>query len=263
MTLVLPPGVIRPQASLMHRAMLFAIHAHNNAPDPAHRVRKNAAQDPYFVHPIEVATLVAMSGGSEEEIAAAYLHDTVEDTDTTIEQITELFGTEVALIVDGLTDPPEFKSLPTPVRKSRQAVRLLTKSASVKRVKVADANSNVGSLISDPPVTWTHQKCVESLAGAVLMVVIDRLDHPTFVRLMEREEPRIPRVIAISDYPRLSAHDLLERIHEIVDLVPLRPRPLKHHLQFLEKDRVHAQKNARRSAQVLRQQRRHFRQHRG
>ena len=106
------------QLGLVERARIFAICRH------AGQFREHKAHQPFIIHPKEVAELVRDSGGNEKEIAAAWLHDTVEDTETTLAEIEEFFGPELREIVDGLTDPPEFKGLPLLVRKARQAERV-------------------------------------------------------------------------------------------------------------------------------------------
>ncbi|MBI2041785.1 MAG: bifunctional (p)ppGpp synthetase/guanosine-3',5'-bis(diphosphate) 3'-pyrophosphohydrolase [Candidatus Nealsonbacteria bacterium] len=123
---------------------------------------------PFIIHPQEVAKIVSDSGGSDEEIATAWLHDLVEDTSTTLAEIEKLFGSEVAKIVDGVTDPPDFKGLPLLIRKARQAERVRSESASIKRVKLADQIVNVRSL-ADPPVSWSKQKCLDYIEGARLV----------------------------------------------------------------------------------------------
>jgi len=119
---------------------------------------------------IAAASLVVASGGSEEEIAAAWLHDVVEDTSRSLEDIRDNFGEEVASIVHGLTDPPEFNGMHTFERKAAQARRVSDESDSVKRVKIADQISNVRSVAVDPPVKWDSKKCLDYANGAELVV---------------------------------------------------------------------------------------------
>jgi (p)ppGpp synthase/HD superfamily hydrolase len=145
---------------LITSAREFAAKAH------AGIYRPNRARPPYTVHLQEVAELVEKSGGSEAEIAAGWLHDTVEDTDTTLEVIRRLFGEEVAVIVEGMTDPREIGTYPTLQRKLAQAERLKTKSDRVKRVKLADATSNVGAVAIDPPVKWDRQRTLDYIIGS-------------------------------------------------------------------------------------------------
>jgi (p)ppGpp synthase/HD superfamily hydrolase len=113
--------------------------------------RPSRSREPKINHIEEVARLVAKSGGSQEEVIAAWLHDIVEDTDTTIPEIQELFGNDIAELVDSLTDPPAFSALPLDLRKFQQAQRLLLKDDRVKRIKLSDQISNVRSVINDPP----------------------------------------------------------------------------------------------------------------
>ena len=77
---------------LIHRAIEFATVRHNGQ-------KRKGTVIPYIVHPIEVMQILTAEGCSDEMIAAGILHDTVEDTDTTIEEITEYFGENVARIV--------------------------------------------------------------------------------------------------------------------------------------------------------------------
>lgn len=151
-------------SQLVNSARDFALEAHKGL------IRPNKAQEPYSTHLEEVAGLVEQSGGSEEEVAAAWLHDTVEDTGTTLDTIRERFGDLVATIVDGLTDKPDLTGMPTLERKRLQAERVREKSHSVKRVKIADQTSNLRSVAVDPPVKWDEQKCKDYIAGAKLIV---------------------------------------------------------------------------------------------
>ncbi|HEX5497742.1 MAG TPA: HD domain-containing protein, partial [Thermomicrobiales bacterium] len=80
---------------LVDRAVDYAIQAH------AGSVRKSG--EPYVVHPIEAATILARMQLDPETVAAGLLHDAVEDTTCTLEQIEAEFGRRVALLVDGVT----------------------------------------------------------------------------------------------------------------------------------------------------------------
>ncbi len=146
--------------SFVDRAKRFALRAHEGL------FRENAAREPYSVHIEEVADLVMKAGGNPEEVAAAWLHDVVEDTGITLDQLRTEFGEVVAEIVHGLTDPPEFEGMPTLDRKMLQAKRVATESDSVKLVKIADQTSNTRSVAVDPPVGWNPEKCVLYVEGA-------------------------------------------------------------------------------------------------
>lgn len=147
-------------SELIEQAKAFALNAHKG------QTRLNKDKTPLATHLEEVVSLVEWSGGSEVEIAAAWLHDVVEDTKKTIVDIYENFGGEVVSIVHGLTDPPEFNGMHTLERKTAQARRVAGESDSVKRVKLADQISNVRSVAVDPPVHWDAQKCLDYTEGA-------------------------------------------------------------------------------------------------
>ena len=146
--------------SCINAAREYAIEKH------AGLFRPNGGRQPYYVHVLEVGRLVMESGGSPEEIAAGFLHDTREDTGATDADIRVRFGDLVADLVDGLTDPPEFAGMPTLERKTLQAERVLGKSDSVKRCKLADTVSNLCSVVIDPPIGWTPQKYKDYVEGA-------------------------------------------------------------------------------------------------
>ena len=119
------------------KAKEFASHAHKD------HVRNDEAKTPYVYHLAEVADLVKESGGTDKEISAAWLHDAVEDTATTIEDVREEFGDEIGDMVQGLTDLPEWLQLSLHERKTKQSERVANESSSVRRVKLADQTSNV------------------------------------------------------------------------------------------------------------------------
>lgn len=121
---------------------------------------------PQILHLQEVADLVWASGGSDIEIAAAWLHDVVEDTPVTLDTIAKEFGNELAELVEGMTDPIEIGRLTLPERKKYQARRIGSENASVRRMKIADQISNVRSLI-DPTIEMTMDEYAEYVEGAM------------------------------------------------------------------------------------------------
>ncbi len=136
---------------LLMRAADFAARKH-----VAQR-RKNLTKDPYINHPIEVAAILARlaaSNGSinENVIAAALLHDTLEDTDTTLEELIDTFGPIVATYVKECSDD---KSLDKVARKRLQIVHARTVSPQAALIKMADKLSNIKSLKTDPPAGWS------------------------------------------------------------------------------------------------------------
>ncbi len=126
----------------------------------------NASRSPAINHIAEVAQWVEQNGGTEEMIAAAWLHDIVEDTDVTLEQVAEWFGPKIAELVDGLTDPPHFEAMPLEQRKKMQAERLHTKNDHIKIIKICDQLSNVLRVTNDPPIDWSDTIKLQYIRGA-------------------------------------------------------------------------------------------------
>jgi len=104
--------------------------------------KRKYSGDDYIVHPQRVAAIVEKHGGTDEMVAAAWLHDTVEDTDVTLGLITKMFGDEIASIVEGLTDI----SLPSDgnraTRKSIDRMHSASASTEAQFVKCADIIDN-------------------------------------------------------------------------------------------------------------------------
>ena len=131
--------------------------------------RKGSAGEPYINHPIAVADLIATIGRVSDSLtlAAALLHDTVEDTDATIEDIEREFGAEVRAIVAELTDD---KSLPSEERKRLQIVNAPNASRRAKIIKLADKSVNVADIASDPPPHWPVERRRAYVEWAILVV---------------------------------------------------------------------------------------------
>lgn len=127
---------------LVARARTFAIAAHG----AVGQVRKYTG-DPYHVHPAEVAHIVQRWGGTEEMVAAAWLHDTVEDTHVTIELIGQMFGAEVAELVGWLTDVSKPEDGNRAVRKAIDREHTAQAPAAAKIIKLADLISNTSSIV--------------------------------------------------------------------------------------------------------------------
>ncbi len=99
---------------------------------------------PYIVHPLRVSTLLIETGASDSLAIAGVLHDTVEDTDTTLDQIERLFGTDVRMLVDAVTEPN--RAAPWEERKSGTIDRLGTASQDMLLLACADKLDNVRSM---------------------------------------------------------------------------------------------------------------------
>lgn len=128
-------------SSLLDKAIIFAVHAHADS----ERKGKNL---PYIVHPLEAVSIVASITCDQEILAAAVLHDTVEDTATTIEQVRNEFGSRVAELVFYETGPDD-KSIPWRIRKQVQVDLLTAASRDCKMVAMGDKLSNMRAIASD------------------------------------------------------------------------------------------------------------------
>jgi (p)ppGpp synthase/HD superfamily hydrolase len=128
--------------NIVERARVFATAAHA----AVGQKRKYTGED-YIVHPTEVAGIVQAAGGTDAQIAAAYLHDVVEDTGVTIEQVAAEFGTEVAELVGWLTDASKPADGNRTVRKAIDRKHTAKAPAAAKTVKLADLISNTKSIV--------------------------------------------------------------------------------------------------------------------
>jgi guanosine-3',5'-bis(diphosphate) 3'-pyrophosphohydrolase len=135
---------------------------HFSAEKHRHQRRKDHAASPYINHPIEVATTLATVGGVSDvtTLVAAVLHDTIEDTDTTAEELEERFGREVRLLVEEMTDD---KRLPKVERKRRQVAHAREASHRAKLIKLADKICNVRDITHAPPAGWSAERRREYL----------------------------------------------------------------------------------------------------
>ncbi len=151
------------------------------------QVRKNKEQTPYISHPIGVTVNVMKIGHVRDAsvIIAALLHDTIEDTQTTYEEIESQFGKEVATYVDEVTDD---KSLAKDQRKRHQVVSAAKKSAGAAQIKLADKLYNLNDLSNNPPADWTRARIDQYYQWA--KSVVDRLPSAN-ERLKDAVEEKI------------------------------------------------------------------------
>ena len=131
---------------LLNRAYVYAMRAHGE--------QKRASGDPYISHPLEVAAILTELKLDDATIAAALLHDTIEDTDATRAEIDRLFGHEIGLLVEGLT---KLKRLELVSREAKQAENLrklllaIADDVRVLLIKLADRLHNMRTLAYQPP----------------------------------------------------------------------------------------------------------------
>ena len=138
------------------KAIAFAAGKHSG------QRRKDVAASPYINHPIAVATVLATEGEVSDEVIllAAALHDTVEDTETTFEELEEHFGLEVTDLVRELTDD---KLLGKMERKRLQIEHAAQSSDRAKQLKIADKICNIRDISVCPPADWSLERRAEYL----------------------------------------------------------------------------------------------------
>lgn len=132
-------------SALLDRAILFAVQAHRNT-------ERRGKGFPYIVHPLEAVAIVATITPDQELLAAAALHDTVEDTDVTVEQIRSEFGDRIADIVCAETDrllAAESEEQTWHARKEAAINRLKHASRDAKIVAMGDKLSNMRAIYRD------------------------------------------------------------------------------------------------------------------
>jgi len=139
--------------------------------------RKGAAAEPYVNHLTEVADLVAeaTAGADVDLVLAAVLHDTVEDTETSLAELERCFGDRVAALVAEVTDD---KSLPKAERKRLQIEHATHATPGAQIVKLADKTSNLRALLSSPPADWPAERKAEYVAWARRVVAGCRGANP-------------------------------------------------------------------------------------
>ena len=148
---------------LLLKAVAFAAEKHRN------QRRKDRDATPYINHPIALANVLKNEGGVDDVIvlAAAILHDTIEDTKTTAEELRAVFGEEITDIVLEVTDD---KSLPKAERKRLQIEHAAHASTKAKLVKLADKICNLRDIAASPPADWSLERKREYFEWAAEVV---------------------------------------------------------------------------------------------
>jgi guanosine-3',5'-bis(diphosphate) 3'-pyrophosphohydrolase len=145
-----PPRAASTPAALIG-ALSFAADKHRN------QRRKDKEASPYINHPIALARILAVEGGVDDAVVlcAAVLHDTVEDTETSYDELAAQFGREIAGVVLEVTDD---KALPKAERKALQVEHAPRLSRAAKLVKLADKIANVRDVADHPPSEWPVER---------------------------------------------------------------------------------------------------------
>lgn len=182
---------------LLDRAIVFAVQAHHNS-------ERRGKGFPYIVHPLEAVEIVATITPDQELLAAAALHDTIEDTDVTVEQLREAFGERIANLVHAESDQingelfnGENEEQTWHARKQAAIDRLAKASHDAKIVAMGDKLSNMRAIWRDYQVKgdelWKIFHCSDKAAhewhyrglAASLKELEDTFAYQEFVRLID------------------------------------------------------------------------------
>src|SRR5690606_10112279 len=202
-----------PQADedLLNRAYIFTVKSHGS--------QKRASGDPYFSHPIEVAGILTELKLDTATIVTALLHDTIEDTVATKEQIEEIFGSEIAALVDGVTKLSQLELQSDKTKQAENFRKLLLAMSNdirVLLVKLADRLHNMRTLhfIKNPEkrkrIATETMEIYAPLAERIGMQNFrDDLEDLAFIELNNEARNSIKRRL---EYLREEGEDIVERI---------------------------------------------------
>jgi guanosine-3',5'-bis(diphosphate) 3'-pyrophosphohydrolase len=146
--------------------------------------RKDGDQSPYINHPIALLHVLAWEAGISDfaVLAAAALHDTVEDTATSLDELEQEFGPEIRGVVAEVTDD---KSLPKAERKALQIEHAAHASPKARQVKLADKICNIRDIAHAPPASWSLERKREYFEWAKKVVDALRGQNPVLERLFD------------------------------------------------------------------------------
>ena len=148
--------------SLLFKALAFSAEKHTK------QRRKDIEESPYINHPIALANILAQRWVIDENVlCAAILHDTLEDTETTADELRKHFGEKITSIVLEVSDD---KNLDKEVRKQLQIDHAASISQEAKLVKLADKIANITDIINTPPINWSKERKQDYFAWAKAVV---------------------------------------------------------------------------------------------
>jgi len=151
--------------SLLFKALAFSAEKHRT------QKRKDIDKSPYINHPIALANILAKRWVIDENVlCAAILHDTIEDTKTTADELRKNFGEKITSIVLEVSDD---KSIEKEERKQLQIDHAASLSKEAKLVKLADKIANITDIINTPPVNWSKERKQDYFTWA--KAVVDNL----------------------------------------------------------------------------------------
>lgn len=175
---------MQPDLALIFSALEFAAYKHRN------QRRLNPEASPYINHPIQLAQVLTSHGVTDTAtLCAAILHDTIEDTDTTADELRAQFGDEITALVLEVTDDT---SLPYLARKQAQIDKAARSSDKAKLIKLADKICNISDLASAPPTNWTPKRVVEYFEWSYQVVGQIRDAHDGLVESFDLAYSRKP-----------------------------------------------------------------------
>jgi guanosine-3',5'-bis(diphosphate) 3'-pyrophosphohydrolase len=147
--------------------------------------RKGVEDTPYINHPIEILNLLCNEAGVTDAVVlvSALLHDTVEDTDTTLPEIAATFGADVTAVVEQVTDD---NSLPKVTRKQLQIEHAPHLCDRAKLIKIADKISNLRDIALSPPAGWSIERQLAYCDWAKAVVDQIRGTNPTLEALFDQ-----------------------------------------------------------------------------
>jgi hypothetical protein len=173
--------------SRLTKALSFAAEAHRN------QRRKGAAQEPYINHLIEVLDLVVQTTSDDmDTLIAALLHDVVEDTPTTYEDVAKSFGERVAEIVRENSDD---MTLPKAERRRVRIAAMARKSREARIVKIADVISNLRAIAVSPPAGWSAERKLGYVEGCRKLVDVARGTEASIERIFDETAADVERTI--------------------------------------------------------------------
>lgn len=178
-------GVPQSGLPLIFEALDFAAHKHKD------QRRKDADASPYINHSIAVAKILSVKGRIEEvtTLCAAILHDTLEDTETTAEELAARFGTVICSIVQEVTDDQQ---LPKIERKRLQVQQAKLISPRAQLVELADKIANLRDMADAPPAQWNLERRREYFDWAKSVIDEIRGRHKGLERLFDATYARKP-----------------------------------------------------------------------
>ena len=162
------------EADLLAKAIKFAVEAHGEQ-------KRKYTNEPYVTHPLAVMKIVQEVPHTTEMLAAAVLHDVVEDTPVELSEIKHEFGPTVASYVEGLTDISRPEDGNRAVRKALDKDHLAKQSAEVQTIKYADIISNTQDIkVNDPSFAKVYVEEVKALLD-----VLDKGDKTLYAKAKE------------------------------------------------------------------------------